>query len=651
MKLTIAQKLMGGFAVALVFTIIIGLVSYFSIKRLTTTAGWVGHTYEVLGQLETITSSLKDAETGQRGFLLTNEPRYLEPYNNARKSVDQAFEEVSQLTQDNPQQQQRLSTLQPLVDAKFAELQETIDLRRNEGFASALKVVLTDQGKKVMDSIRQIITQMEADERTLLVGRSEAADDSAKKGVYTIALGTILALLIVAVIGWRLVGAIKNGLGRVTTAVQGIAEGNLTKRVAIDSEDEIGQLSKHVNVMAENLHQANEELQTEKARVEQKIEDIIAESEEQRTYLSTSVETILEVVNAATEGDLTREITVKGEDAIGQMGEGLGQFFSDLRNSIGVIAHNAQALASSSEELSAVSQEMGSSAEETSTQANVVATASEQVNNNVRTVSTGVEELTASIKEIASNANEAAQVAKNAVEVTESTNKTITKLGESSAEIGNVIKVITSIAEQTNLLALNATIEAARAGEAGKGFAVVANEVKELAKETAKATEDISQKIEAIQTDTKEAVDAIGEISIIINQSNDIQTIISAAVEEQTATTSEMSRNVAEAATGSNEIAQNIAMVAQAVQSTASGAHDSQNSTVELSRMSAELLTLVAKFKIESNQSQSGNGSTDMVRQATNLLQAAQSGSNGPDNSQMVQMMEPLPNVLAQSQS
>ncbi len=262
------------------------------------------------------------------------------------------------------------------------------------------------------------------------------------------------------------------------------------------------------------------------------------------------------------------------------------------------IAQNAQTLAGSSEELSSTSAQMGANAEETSAQANVVSAASEQVSKNVQTVATGVEEMSASIKEIAKNAGDAARVAGTAVTVAETTNATIGKLGESSAEIGKVIKVITSIAEQTNLLALNATIEAARAGEAGKGFAVVANEVKELAKETARATEDISQKIEAIQVDTKGAVDAIKQISGVINQINDISNTIAGAVEEQTATTNEISRNVSEAAKGSSEIAQNITAVAQAAASTTEGASNTQKAAEELSRIAAELQRLVSQARV-----------------------------------------------------
>jgi methyl-accepting chemotaxis protein len=339
------------------------------------------------------------------------------------------------------------------------------------------------------------------------------------------------------------------------------------------------------------------EMVTEKLKIEQEIKDASQREQREQAVLRERVTSILEVVQVAAKGDLTREISVKGEDAVGQMGEGLAEFFSSLRGSVTRIARNSQSLAAASEALTSVSQQMSANAEETSSQANVVTAASDEVNKSLQTVATATEEMSASIKDIAKNASEAAKVSNSAVGVANKANQTVTKLGQSSAEIGEVVKVITSIAQQTNLLALNATIEAARAGEAGKGFAVVANEVKELAKETAKATEDISRKIETIQTDTQESVDAIGIISGIINQINDISATIASAVEEQNATTNEMSRNVGEAARGSGEITKNIAGVAEAAQSTSHGAGDSQKAAQELAKMSAELKELTGKFK------------------------------------------------------
>jgi len=298
------------------------------------------------------------------------------------------------------------------------------------------------------------------------------------------------------------------------------------------------------------------------------------------------------------EGDLTKRLDISSNDEIGEVAHWLNIFLEKLQQIIGKVAGNTQGVASSSEELTAVSQKISSNSEATSAQVNVVSTATDQVSRNLQTVATGAEEMSATIKDIAKNATEAARIANDAVRVAEETNSTVSKLGVSSAEIGNVIKVITSIAQQTNLLALNATIEAARAGEAGKGFAVVANEVKELAKQTAKATEEIGQKINAIQNDTKGAVEAIGTISGVINQINDISNMIATAVEEQSATTNEMSRNASEAAKGSGDIARNIEGVAEAARSTSQGAANSEKAARQLAVMSHELKELVELFKV-----------------------------------------------------
>lgn len=249
----------------------------------------------------------------------------------------------------------------------------------------------------------------------------------------------------------------------------------------------------------------------------------------------------------------------------------------------------------SRDDLTCVSSRLQVNADSTTDRATMAASAAEEVSVNAQSLADAVEQLDASIKEIASNASTAASVARNAVGATEETNVTITRLGESSTEISGVIKVINSIAEQTNLLALNATIEAARAGEAGKGFAVVANEVKELAKETSKATEDIIGRIGSIQNDTLEAVDAIGRVSAIIGQINESQNAIAGAVEEQTAMTSEISRNITQVATGSGEIARNVSAVVDSARDATVSSQETQVTATDIEEMAAELMRMVGQ--------------------------------------------------------
>ena len=560
------------------------------------------------------------------------------------------------MTSDNPNQGPRIRRIEKLVTAKFDELQETIDLRTEQGFDAALEVVLTDKGKQVMDEMRGAIQEMIDEEATLLTQRrgKNLADmgtaESTRAMVIWGAIATIVLSLVAAVV---IIRGVKQQLGGVVEVLGAITGGDYTQRVSIDTDDEMGQMATSLNEMVETIDGALTEVkdagarqQKEAADLQGKVDQILgvvkavgqgdysqeisvqgsdaigqlgeglatflgekqaaekrereaAEKERhQQQALQEKVGHILGAVTQAAEGDLTAEVTVTGDDAAGQMGEGLRGLLQTLRQTMGHFTQNAEQLGSSSEELTSVSQQMASNAEETSTQAGVVSAASEQVSKNVQVVATGTEQMSSSIREIAKNSNEAARVAKQAVGVAESANSTIGELGDSSVEIGKVIKVITSIAQQTNLLALNATIEAARAGEAGKGFAVVANEVKELAKQTAQATEDISQKIEAIQAGSKGAVDAIGEVSTIINQINDISNTIASAVEEQTATTNEIGRNVSEASRGTGEIAQNISGVAAAADSTTKGAGDTLKASKALSEMAGQLQKLVSQFKL-----------------------------------------------------
>jgi methyl-accepting chemotaxis protein len=303
------------------------------------------------------------------------------------------------------------------------------------------------------------------------------------------------------------------------------------------------------------------------------------------------------VLQGLADGDLRGSAGVESKDEVGRMAAALEVSMGQMRTVMTAIGDSSTTLASATEELSASAQDMARLADESSVQSGIVASAAGQVSTNVQTVAAGSEQMGSSIREIAQNASEVSRVAGQAVSAADATTATVAKLGASSLEIADVVKVITSIAEQTNLLALNATIEAARAGEAGKGFAVVANEVKELAQETAKATEDISRRVEAIQADTRGAVQAIGEISSIIARINDSQSTIAAAVEEQTATTTEMNRNVAEAAQSAGQIAENIEAVASATSSTTRAMNDAQAAIDEVARMATSLHSSVARFR------------------------------------------------------
>ena len=297
------------------------------------------------------------------------------------------------------------------------------------------------------------------------------------------------------------------------------------------------------------------------------------------------------------EGDLTRRVNQSTGDELGEMGKWFNTFIVKLEGLIGSVARSTQVVAGSSENLFTVSHQMGVGAEETSVQANIVAAAAEQVTRNLQTVAAATEEMTASIGEISKNATAAAAIAARAVERTHIANLAMDHLGKAGVEIGEVVKVINTVAQQTKLLALNAAIEAARAGDAGKGFAVVANEVKELANETALATHQISARIEAIRTGTHEAVTVIAEISGIIGQMHDISTMIASAVEEQTATTREIARNVTEAAIGESHVTENITSVAHAAMLTSGGAKTTQHAAGELAGMAAELQKIVGVFK------------------------------------------------------
>jgi methyl-accepting chemotaxis protein len=315
-----------------------------------------------------------------------------------------------------------------------------------------------------------------------------------------------------------------------------------------------------------------------------------------RRTIKRTNQTIVEALDAATNGDLRADEKVSGGAAADEIGSAMQRFFAALRESMATFARNAESLSQSAASLTSLSGEMTQSAHTSASRAGEVSSAADQVAHNINVVASASEEMGASIDEIARSVSQAAAEGNEAQRVAEATDETVRRLGASSQEIGTVVGVISEIAEQTNLLALNATIEAARAGEAGKGFAVVANEVKELSVQTTRATADIEARIAAIQSETQAAVDAISRISAVIGSINGTQTLISAAVEEQSATTREMGSGASDASVASREIGENIGDVAAAAAQTTSAAEQTQQAAGELVEMAHELQTLVGRF-------------------------------------------------------
>ncbi len=588
-NLSTTVKLMSGFALV---GVLMGVIGWLAVSSLGTLNANLENIYEVQ-YLPTIDlGEIRSTGEEMRGFTIrafaATAPEEI------KADIDKTLELQAAL-------EDRWKKFEPLLRtdeerkafAGYREATERYNKERNKRVLEPLQTGDKKSAYEALQDLAPVFAESEKGMRATIEANSAVAKQKYDESTATYNANRVLMLTIVAggvilglVCGFVIARMIAVPLQQTVKVLEAVSQGDLSQQMSIGSTDEVGRMAVALNKAIESLRHADkqqkqqteqERLQAEKDRQQAEKDRQQAEREKQQAAeLQTKVDGILEVVNEATRGELTREILIRGRDSIGQLGEALAKFLTNLRGSIGSIAQTAQTLAGSSRELTAVSQQMASNAEQTAAQANVASAAAEQVSKNVTTVSRGPEEMGASIREIAKNANEAAKVAMTAVKVADTTNATVAKLGESSAEIGNVIKVITSIAQQTNLLALNATIEAARAGEAGKGFAVVANEVKELAKQTAKATDDISQKIEAIQGDTQGAVEAIGQIGDIIDQINDIQGTIASAVEEQTATTGEITRNVGEAAKGSGEIAQNINGVAQAARGTTEGASNTK---------------------------------------------------------------------------
>ena len=306
----------------------------------------------------------------------------------------------------------------------------------------------------------------------------------------------------------------------------------------------------------------------------------------------------LQALTNAADGDLTSRLQVHGNDDLSKLARAVNRLLENTAETVHALASAAERLKTSSAALQGTSEGLATAADDTSTRASAAAATASQVGGNVESVAASAEEMGASIREIARSAEQASTVARDAVRAASAAGATVARLDESSTEIGQVMVLIRTIADQTNLLALNATIEAARAGDAGRGFAVVAAEVKELALETARATEDVGARIAATREDIDQVVGSIRRITAVVDRIEELQTTIASAVEEQSVTTQGIAASVSDAATGAQEIAGVVTLVADGARTTGAGASGTARAAAGLNDLSAELAELVARFKV-----------------------------------------------------
>lgn len=592
-KLALRTKLIIGFTIVLILMVVICAISFWSVSKLVNTTQTI-YEKDLIGisLLRQLNRDVNGIGRAANRYALAMNAGDIESAKKAQETIEKTKAELlsnyekAKATIIRPALKEKIDLVKPNIMNFYIGVDSVLAAAQGKDPAlSAYKVINSKQYQDtiaaVSASIREITELKTKGAEENFKGAMEQGSNVQMLLAVLLGLSILLSLVIIYLVNQ----SINKPLGSLQTSVIDLAEGKLNNKIEnTDYPNEIGEMAKAVGVLQVGLQKADLLQQTER---------------ENNIRAKETTEQIGSIISAAAGGDFTAQVPMAGKEGFFKdISEQVNRLIDTSRQAFIAIMRNATAVASSSEELSAVSMQMSSNAEETSAQAKVVSNSAVQVSANTQTVAAGVEEMSASIREISINTVEASTVAHKAVELAHKTNATMAKLSTSSLEIGNVLKVISSIAEQTNLLALNATIEAARAGELGKGFAVVANEVKELARQTAKATEEIGGNITAIQSDTQGALVSIEEISAIINKINDISGLIASAVEEQAATTGEMGRSVSEAATSSADIASNINSVATTAQSTSEGAANSQQAASQLAQIAGELQSLVMKFKV-----------------------------------------------------
>jgi methyl-accepting chemotaxis protein len=476
MKWNVGTKISAGFGITLAIFVIVGMVSYQSVTKQTEAASWVAHTREVQNQLTELLASLQDAETGQRGYVITGVESYLAPYTNGSGRAEEIRKHVAQLVEDNPRQQARLDTLASLIADKFAELQEVIDVRKTRDFAAAQSIVMTDKGKKSMDAIRTVLRDMNLEEEDLLKTRASLAQADAHEAKLTIVIGTLAALILAGLAGLMITRDIAGPLKSLTGLAERIASGDLSSAVtASERGDEVGALTRAFERMARFLR------------------------------------TMAGAAEQIAAGDLRTSLQPQSPQDV--LGNAFVRMTDNLRRQIGGVVEGAAVLGSAATEIVASTAQLASGATESAAAVSETTTTVEEIRQTSQLANQKA-------KAVADSAQKAVQIShigrKSTEDVTagmgrirtqmEAIAESMMSLSEQTQTIGQIIATVEDLAAQSNLLAVNAAIEAAKAGEHGKGFGVVAQEVKSLAEQSRQATDRVRTILSDIQKATTAAV-------------------------------------------------------------------------------------------------------------------------------------------------
>jgi methyl-accepting chemotaxis protein len=575
MKWNVGTKIAIGFGLALAIFVIVGVVSYRGTTQLIAASDSRKNTYEVLGRFEETLSLLQDVEIGQRGYALTGEESYLEPYQTALGKIDPTIQEVRKLTGDNPRQQRRLDALEPLVKNRLTVAKENIDVRRTKGLDAVVQFTKTGGGKALMDEIHKVVGEMQNEESALLKQRVEAAQANAENAKWTILLGTFGALVLGTLAGFVITRNISRPLQELTAVAERITVGDLSVNVQTNTRsDEVGVLARTFDRMTQSL----------------------------RAMAGAAEEMAA--------GDLRSTIKPQSPDDV--LGNAFARMSDNLREQIRGLIEGANVLGSAASEIVASTAQLAASASESAAAVTETTTTVEEVRQTAQVASQKA-------KLVSDSAQKAAQISlsgrKSTEDVAAGMNRirqqmeaiaaSMVRLSEQSQAIGQIVATVEDLATQSNLLAVNAAIEAAKAGEHGKGFGVVAQEVKSLAEQSRQATNQVRTILGDIQKATGAAVMATEEGGKAVEAGTRQTEVAGGSIQALAGSVNEAAQAATQIAASSQQQLVGVDQVAGAMESikqastqNVAGAKQLETAARNLNELGQQLKQMVERYRV-----------------------------------------------------